>query len=149
MNPAPLDRAELCELIPHAGAMCLLETVLAWDSETIHCRAQSHRGRAHPLAHDGRLDALHLIEYGAQAMAVHGGLLARAAGSPARPGLLVAVRNVAFEVERIDDIEEALEIHARRLLASIDGAGGWLYEFSASAGTRPLARGRIAVMNSG
>ena len=72
-----LAHAELEALIPHAGGMCLLDTVESWDAETIHCRSLSHLRADNPLREKGRLAALHLAEYGAQAMAVHGGLLAR------------------------------------------------------------------------
>ena len=30
-----LDRTVIAGLIPHAGAMCLLDEVLAWDATTI------------------------------------------------------------------------------------------------------------------
>ncbi|MDB5986532.1 MAG: hypothetical protein JWR16_1585 [Nevskia sp.] len=146
MSAALLDRAALSALIPHQGTMCLLDAVLSWDQQAIHCRAISHRDPQHPLAADGRLAALHLIEYGAQAMALHGGLLARAAGASAAPGVLALVREVSFTVDRIDDLADDLDLHARRLLAS---SGGWLYEFSASAGGKLLAQGRVAVINAG
>jgi len=145
MSPGPLDRAAISALIPHQGTMCLLDAVVRWDAQMIHCRASNHRDPRHPLAQAGRLAALHLIEYGAQAMAVHGGLLAQAAGTRAPPGMLASVREVSLAVERIDDLAGDLELHARRLLAS---GGGWLYEFSASIDNRLLAQGRIAVINA-
>lgn len=135
-----LDQAAIRRLIPHAGTMCLLDEVLAWDARSIDCRARSHRSPDHPLARDGRVAALHLIEYGAQAMALHGGL---SAGGAAAPGLLVSARDVRFEVDRIDDIAAALEVHAERLVAS---GGGWLYGFRVSAAGRQLASGRVAVL---
>ena len=69
-----LDKAAIAALIPHAGAMCLLDAVLAWDATTIACVASSHRSPANPLAGERRLDAVCGVEYAAQAMAVHGGL---------------------------------------------------------------------------
>ncbi len=145
MSKVLLERPALSKLIPHQGAMCLLYAVLHWDAQSILCRARSHRDPLHPLAIAGRLAALHLIEYGAQAMAIHGGLIAQANGSVARPGVLALVREVAFEVDRIDNIEADLDVRATRLLASGDG---WLYEFSVDAAGQRLARGRVAVINS-
>ena len=52
----------------------------------------------------GVLRALHLCEYGAQAMAAHGGLLARDTGGGAKAGMLVALRGVALHVARIDHL---------------------------------------------
>ncbi|MGH8327695.1 MAG: phosphotransferase, partial [Steroidobacteraceae bacterium] len=90
-----LDREAIAALIPHQGAMCLLERVLEWDAEHAVLATATHRSPDNPLRSCGRLRALHLCEYGAQAMAVHGGLVARAAGSQARPALLVSLREVA------------------------------------------------------
>lgn len=142
MTPS-LDTAALRRLIPHAGSMCLLDSVREWDDDTIHCRSGSHRRVDHPLRAQGRLAALHLIEYGAQAMAVHGGLLAQAQGEAARAGLLVSVRDVVLEVEWLDDIADDLEVIATRRVA---GSGGWLYAFDIRAALRPLAHGRVAVL---
>ncbi len=77
-----VGRQELEALIPHAGAMCLLDTVQNWDDRQIHCRSETHRNVANPLRFEGRLSALHLAEYGAQAMAIHGGLLCLLYTSP-------------------------------------------------------------------
>ncbi|MGN6518082.1 MAG: phosphotransferase [Dokdonella sp.] len=130
-------------LIPHAGAMSLLDELVAWDEASVHLRAHSHRRADHPLRSDGRLRALHLCEYGAQAMAVHGGLLARAAGGVAAPGYLVSLRAVELAVQRIDDLTGALDVHAERLLG---GEGGWQYAFRVEHAGELLARGRAAVI---
>ena len=75
--------------------MCLLDEIVAWDENAIHARSRSHQRTDNPLRSDDCLRAVHLCEYGAQAMAVHGGLLARAAGGSAAPGFLVSLRAVA------------------------------------------------------
>lgn len=141
---AVIDRAAIARLIPHAGRMCLLDTVDAWDAEGIRCSTRSHLDLQNPLRSGGRLAALQLCEYGAQATAVHGGLEAAAQGGKARPGLLAALREVEFSVDRIDDIAEALTVIAQRQLA---GAGGCLYRFRVSAGNRWPARGRVSVIH--
>ncbi|MGH6631607.1 MAG: hydroxymyristoyl-ACP dehydratase, partial [Burkholderiales bacterium] len=89
------------------------------------------------------LHALHLAEYGAQAMAIHGGLLARERGERAPPGFLAVIRELKLQVNRLDDLAAPLQTEARMLLG---GAGGWTYEFKASAGGRPLGSGRVTVM---
>ncbi len=65
-----MDRTKIATLIPHAGAMCLLDAVIAWDATTIACLASSHRTPANPLAVRGRLEAVCGVEYAAQAMAL-------------------------------------------------------------------------------
>ena len=139
-----VDAAEIRRLIPHGGSMCLIEQVVQWDLRTIHCRTRTHLDPAHPLRRDGGLSALHLVEYGAQAMAIHGGLEARSRGATAAPGLLVSVRDLRLEVQQIDDLEGPLELHAEQQLAS---SSGWLYDFRALCGERLLGSGRIAVMS--
>ena len=130
-------------LIPHRGAMCVLDEVVAWDGETIHARSRSHRSADNPLRSDGRLRAVHLCEYGAQAMAVHGGLVAREAGGVAAPGFLVALRAVELFVERVDELPDPLDVHAEKLLGDDNG---WQYAFRIEHAGTLLATGRAAVM---
>lgn len=131
--------------IPHRGAMCLLAEVLEWDSRHVRCRADSHRDPANPLRIRDRLPAACGIEYGAQAMAVHGALLA-AGGAPLGPGLLASVRSVDLLAERLDDVEGPLEVAAERLSGEGDHI---LYEFRVSSGARDLLRGRATVVLDG
>lgn len=138
-----LPKSDWSALIPHAGSMCLLDDVIAWDDAAIHARTRSHARGDNPLRSDGQLRALHLAEYGAQAMAIHGGLLARAQGAVAAPGYLVSLRDVELAVARIDDIDDALDVHAQRLLA---GDGHWQYAFRVEHAGRVLAQGRAAVI---
>jgi len=141
-----IGRDELESLIPHAGGMCLLDAVLEWDDAHLHARSEGHRAAGHPLRHAGRLHAVHLAEYGAQAAAVHGALRARADGDAApRPGLLVALRDVRLAVEFIDDLPGPLDVHARCLYA--DDAGTQ-YAFRIGHAGAILAEGRCAVLHA-
>ena len=130
-------------LIPHAGSMCLLERVVEWTPERVMLATATHRSHDNPLRSDGRLRAIHLCEYGAQAMAVHGGLVARAAGETAQPGLLVSLRDVRLLVEYIDDLPGELVVEATRLHAA---PGSWQYRFSVLHAGKELVGGRAAVM---
>jgi len=130
-------------LIPHRGAMCVLDTVVAWDERHIHLRSSSHRSADNPLRSDGVLRAVHLCEYGAQAMAVHGGLLAQRDGAVAAPGLLVSLRAVKLHVARVDDLPGDLDVRAEKLL---DGGGSWQYAFRVEHEGQLLAEGRAVVV---
>jgi predicted hotdog family 3-hydroxylacyl-ACP dehydratase len=130
-------------LIPHRGSMCLLEDVVSWNESAIHACAVSHTRADNPLRSDGRLRSVHLCEYGAQAMAIHGGLCARAAGGSASPGFLVSLRAVELAVARIDDLPGVLDVHAEKLLGD---ENGWQYEFRIEHAGSVLARGRAAVL---
>ena len=138
-----LPKSEWSQLIPHQGAMCLLDRVQSWDGERIHALSDSHTRLDNPLRSDGLLRAVHLCEYGAQAMAVHGALLAREQGGAAQPGLLVALRDVHLHAIRIDDLPDTLDIVAEKLMHS---ASSWQYKFRISHGEILLAEGRATVM---
>lgn len=138
-----IGTGEIRRLIPHGGSMCLIDEVVRWDLRTIHCRTRTHLDPAHPLRRDGVLGALHLVEYGAQAMAIHGGLEALSRCVTAAPGLLASVRDLRLHVQHIHDLDGPLELHAEQQLASVSG---WLYIFRALCGEHLLGSGRIAVM---
>lgn len=142
--PHPVGRAAIEALIPHRGAMCLLERVLEWDAEHVLLATATHRSPGNPLRSRGRLRALHLCEYGAQAMAVHGGLRARAAGGNARPGLLVSLRDVVLYRDDVGDLPGELEVEARQLLTT---DSGWQYAFEVRHAGERLAAGRAAVLS--
>lgn len=138
----PLDRNALERLLPHRGAMCLLDSVASWDEDRIVCRASSHRAPAHPLRLDGRLPGVVAIEYAAQAMAVHGGLRALAQRDAA-PGYLVAVRDARLHVATLDEVATDLDISATCQAAD---ATGLVYAFAVEAGGRLVAEGRATVV---
>lgn len=137
-----LNRDWIAARIPHQGAMCLLDAVSDWSPEAIRCVASSHRRSDNPLRADGRLGAACGIEYAAQAMAVHGALLAAADERP-RQGYLASVRSVELLVERLDAVAGDLEVCAERL--SGDG-NNVLYQFSVAGDGQLLLSGRAAVI---
>jgi predicted hotdog family 3-hydroxylacyl-ACP dehydratase len=151
----PLDRQWIEQHIPHKGRMCLLDEVLSWDAARIRCRSATHRSRDNPLRSHGRLGAACGIEYAAQAMAVHGALVAASAplastvsssvrGSiGAAVGYLASVRNVCLYVARLDDLEADLIAAAQRITG--DGRTV-LYEFSVWNAGQPLLSGRASIV---
>lgn len=134
-----LNQAEIARRIPHAGRMCLLHEVPAWDAQQIQARAISHRDADNPLRSAGGLGIATGIEYAAQAMAVHGSLLAD--GVP-RAGRLASVRGVQCHVRWLDRETAALDITARRI--SGDDAA-MVYDFEIRAAGRLLLHGRASV----
>jgi predicted hotdog family 3-hydroxylacyl-ACP dehydratase len=140
-----LDKTDWSQLIPHTGAMCLLDAVLAWDERTIHATSASHARIDNPLRGTQGLHAVHLAEYGAQAMAVHGALLARARGiEGVRSGRLVSLRDVRLFEEYVDRLDGHLDVHAECLYAD---DGGAQYAFHVEHRGRLLASGRAAVIH--
>ncbi|MDE2156122.1 MAG: phosphotransferase [Xanthomonadaceae bacterium] len=140
-----LPKTDWAHLIPHAGAMCLLDAVLAWDGRSIHAIAAGHARTDNPLRGPHGLHAVHLAEYGAQAMALHGALRARAAGvATQRPGLLVSLRGMQLDVEYVDRLDGHLDVHAECLHAQDRSAQ---YAFRVEHHGMVLASGRAAVIH--
>ncbi len=125
--------------------MCLLDQVAQWDDQHIQCRAVSHRSPTHPLRAHGRLGSACGIEYAAQAMAVHGALLAPEDSALPRAGFLVSVRGTQLYVARLDDIAADLKVVATCITRSGDNI---LYEFRVSAANQPLLSGRAAIITN-
>lgn len=136
-------KPDIRALVPHQGPMCLLDKVMHYDERAIACRATSHQSAGNPLRHEGRLPALAGIEYAAQALAAHCALVGAGSDLRADHGVLAGVRAVALRVDRLDDIDEALDVRAERLIA--DGPR-LLYSFVIQAGGRELLSGRVAVV---
>ena len=136
-----LTRSAWAGMIPHAGAMALIARVLRWDAEHLEAEADAP-GAAHPLLRDGRLHALHACEYGAQAAAVHGALLARAGVAELAPaGLLAALRGVRLQGQWVS-LTQPLCIEVRRQSALPAAAQ---YRFLVWQGDAALAQGQALI----
>ena len=142
LNTLP-DKDWIARHIPHQGRMCLLDRVEAWDEQRICCAASSHRAGDHPLRAFGRLGAACGIEYAAQAMAVHGALLASPSDPTARAGYLVSVRETRLRVARLDDLADDLIVEAESMARDTNTVH---YRFSLRTGGRLLLDGRAMVV---
>ena len=123
--------------------MCLLERVVSHDELSITLATTTHRSPDNPLRVGGRLRAIHLCEYGAQAMAVHGALKSQAQGVSAAPGMLVALRGVTFARDYVEDLPGELLVTAKCLQAT---PSSLQYQFTISHDGAVIAEGRAAVV---
>jgi predicted hotdog family 3-hydroxylacyl-ACP dehydratase len=127
--------------------MCLLDEVVEWDAERIRCRSATHRSSDNPLRSGGRLGIACGIEYAAQAMALHGALMATAAGTAAADlpsaGFLAGLRGVRVHALRLDEI--ASDLTCAAVLGAADRTTA-LYEFEICAGAVCLLSGRATVV---
>jgi len=139
-----LTQEDIRGLVPHAGRMCLVEEVLEWDDARIVCRSDTHRAPDHPLSEQGKLSAIHAVEYGAQAMAIHAALLARQQGiAPKLGGYIAAIRGLQLHRRYVHDLGAMLTIQATRL----GGEGGnFIYAIQVDAGDEPVLEARVTVM---
>jgi len=130
-------------LVPQAGPMCLLARVVEHALGHTVCAVDPGRS-ALLVASDGSLPAWLGLEYMAQCVAAHGGLVALARGEPARTGVLIGARRVRFDVPRF---EAGRELHVR---ASHHRGERGLLAFDceirdARGGGPPLVHGRLNV----
>ena len=140
---ASLDHAEIAALIPHAGNMCLLDSMQRVSQTDIVCSALSHQSPDNPLRSHGRLGAAVAVEYAAQAMALHGSILNADLGVPPKGGRLINVRQLILHCTRFDDLVSPLTVHATRLMGD---AANVIYSFEVSADDQTIAMGRAGVM---
>ncbi len=124
-----INRAEIARLVPHQGDMCLLDQAPRWSDTAILCHTHSHLAATNPLRRDGRLNLICGCEYGFQAAALHGALLA--GGVPQRAGFLAGLR-VAWPMQRrLDD--PALGMLAVEAELEFADPNGLIYRFRLSS----------------
>ena len=134
------QRAE--NLIPHRGAMRLLDRVLVADEE--HVLAEVDVPYDGLFVREGRVPAWVGIEYMAQAVAAWAGARARGTGGAPRPGLLLGTRR--YEV-RCDGFPSGarLRVEARCELIGANGLGQ--FDCRIDMDGRPVATSRISVLD--
>lgn len=134
---------ELCSLIPHSFDMCLLDQVEYWDEDEIICLSNSHLLKTNPLQRDKTLSSVHVLEYAAQAMAVHGGLHDREKGKQMTEGYLAALRDIKLNLCELNQLSNNLRIEAKKILSQ---GGNMIYNFVVTSSEVELASGRATVV---
>lgn len=144
-----LSKVDIEALIPHADGMCLLEKVVSYSGDEIICQTQSLLDENNPLKTDGQLSKMHLIEYGAQAIAIHGGLMEQqdASNSEAdtkpKIGYIAMVKSVKWG--DFNPQTSFLEIKATQIMADEMTK---LYEFDVSdTEQHSVCSGRVMVVH--
>lgn len=100
------------ELVPHSGAMVVLESMTSWSSGSATCRATL--GPESTYVSRGQLDAVVTIEHMAQAVAACLGYEAFQAGAGVRVGMVIASRR--FEIEqRTVPVPAELSVSVKRI----------------------------------
>jgi 3-oxoacyl-[acyl-carrier-protein] synthase-1 len=127
-------------LVPHSGAMALLDRVVSADDETLSAEV---RIRADSMFCGAvGVGAWAGIEYMAQAVAAHAGYIARLRGEPVKIGFLLGSRR--YECSRpMFDIGSVLRVHARRVLQGENGLGS--FECWIDAGEQRIATAIVNV----
>ncbi len=142
-----MKTGELYQQLPHSGAMCLLDQVIAWDEQRICCSTDSHLSAANPLRQNGVLSGLCALEYAAQALALHGVLnrQQRTVSGEYAEAYVVSSKQLAFSVGNLSDAVDSLIIEAELTVWHEASA---VYAVSVSAGECCLLQGDLTVMLS-
>lgn len=133
-----MNHAQIVALIPHGESMCLLDEVVSWDANQLHARSNHFATSTNPLFEDEQLDSILLIEYAAQAAAIHAALLQSGLGDK-RPAYIGAVKNIEL-LAAISNNHSPLDMQVECLLSSSSGA---IYQAAVSQSNKTLLRGRL------
>ncbi len=145
MQTTPIDPRPL---LPHTGAMVLIENIVNWDLEHITCTASSQHNADNPLRIAGILSIYTGIEYAVQAMAAHAQLKrnSRKETSAPRKGFLAAMSRITAHVPNLDSEAGTLHINAQEIASTPNSS---MYKFTMRAGNRTLLEGQLtAVMDA-
>ncbi|MFV2055920.1 MAG: phosphotransferase [Thiohalomonadales bacterium] len=137
-----IQRDKIAQLIPHGETMCLLDQITEWDEHQIYATTSSHRQQDNPMIENGRMDTIILVEYGAQAAAVHAALQQSGLGA-ARPAYLGAIKKLRLFTEVVDASVVELQIQAECIFSD---SGGAIYDISAKTPKINLMAGRIVLV---
>ena len=131
---------ELSELLPHSGPMLLLARVISHAPSRTVCALDPAASELFRDA-DGGVPGWLALEWMAQCIAAHGGLIARREGRAPAPGMLVGAKRVSFERARFA-AGESLEVEAR-----FAGGAGALASFECAlrTGAEVVATGSLSV----
>ena len=138
-----IDRSAIARMIPHTGSMCLLDGVLRWDSDSVLCLSTRYGDHDNPMRRKGgTLGASCGIEIAAQAMAVHGRLLAGSVAPPGK-GYLASVRDVVLRADHLHGRSGNLTVEAVLLMGDMAGAS---YRFTLTCADEELLSGRATII---
>lgn len=129
------------DVLPHRPPMVLVDRIVSHDATQTVCALDITSFT--PFLCDGVVPAWVGVEYMAQCVAAHAGLLAHARGETVRPGLLIGARSVDFHVDGFT-VGQTIVVHGvhvwgERTLASFECT------LTDDRSQRRLARGVLSV----
>ncbi len=133
---------DISEIVPHSGPMLLLHRVVAHQEKRTVCEVRPQDSSLFAEA-DGGVPAWVGLEYMAQAVAAHGGMLAREVGAGPRQGMLLGTRRMRMAVDRFR-AGQTLHVAAHRVHAS-DQMLSFECEIEDAESGERLAEARLSV----
>jgi predicted hotdog family 3-hydroxylacyl-ACP dehydratase len=115
---------DIATLVPHSGAMVLLDRVLAVDAENLCAELAIHAGSMFFDTEAGGVGSWVGMEYMAQAIAAHAGWLAQQRGETVKVGFLLGSRK--YEAARpLFAVGDVLRVQVHRALLGENGLGAF------------------------
>jgi predicted hotdog family 3-hydroxylacyl-ACP dehydratase len=102
----------IAELLPHAGAMVLLDEMTAWADGAAQCTLTVRAGA--PFVRDGGVTSAATIEYMAQAVAASFGYAALLGGAGVRVGMIIGCKRFSAHRERLE-VGERARVDVKRI----------------------------------
>ena len=133
---------DMGQLVPHEGAMILLDRVLAADADTL-CAEVTIRPDTQ-FCDGAGVGAWVGIEYMAQAIAAHAGYLDHLRGDPIKVGFLLGARRYACVVP-LFAVGSVLRVHIHQAMRGDNGLAAFECRIEDGAGGAVLAHATITV----
>jgi len=115
---------DIRELVPHSGAMVLLDRVLSADAENLCAEVSIHAGSVFYDAPSAGVGSWVGVEYMAQAIAAYAGYQARLTGGPVKIGFLLGARRYDAQVP-VFPCDSVLQVHVHQVLQGENGLGAF------------------------
>jgi predicted hotdog family 3-hydroxylacyl-ACP dehydratase len=132
---------DIRSLIPHSGAMVLVDRVIAVDEESLCAEVRIRPDSLFCIA--SGVGAWIGVEYMAQTIAAFAGYTAYLRGEPVKPGFLLGTRR--YECTRaMFTLGSLLQVHVRRVLQSESGLGS--FECRIEDGKEQVATATLTVL---
>lgn len=127
----------IANLVPHSGAMLLLDRALQADPESLCAEVRIHAGSQ--FASGEGVASWIGVEYMAQAVAAHAGYLAYLKGEAVKPGLLLGSRRYST-TQPVFPLGATLHVQVRQVLRGDNGLGAFECTITPADGAEPAAQ---------
>lgn len=137
---------KIADLIPHGESMSLLDRIVEWGDDFVVCATTSHQCSNNPLKFDGKLPSLCLVEYGAQAAAVHAAIVASRVDEQGKPAYVGNFKNIQCQRDNVDNDLPEIMVRAEKEASSSAGA---IYQLRASVNDTDLVTATMTLLMRG
>ena len=136
-----MSRDEIAALIPHGNAMSVVDNVLACDKDSLLAQTEAHLRADNPL-NDPQGSTVILVEYAAQAAAIHAALNKAGLGA-SRPAYLGAMKSINLHEKSMAHVTAALSVKVTCVLSDANGA---IYDFDIKEEDKVIVDGRLVLV---